>query len=43
MRIGENGAISTGDVHKELTATEIFLQEQGYPSFSTANARERVL
>ena len=34
MRIGENGAVSTGDVHIEKTATEIFLQEQGFPSFT---------
>ena len=28
MRIGENGKVSTGDVHKEITAAEIFAKEQ---------------
>ena len=39
MRIGENGAVSTGDVHIEKTATEIFLQEQGFPSFTYHSER----
>ena len=33
MRIGENGTVSTGDVHKEITAAEIFAKEQCYSIF----------
>ena len=32
MKIGENGTVSTGDVHKENTAAEIFAKEHCYPS-----------
>ena len=35
MRIGENGTISTGDVHKENTAVEIFQKEKCYSSLYT--------
>ena len=31
LRIGENGAVSTGDVHKEADAREIFLQDKASP------------
>ena len=32
MKIGENGTVSTGDVHKENTAVEIFAKEHCFPS-----------
>ena len=31
LRIGKNGAVSTGDVHKEADAKEIFLQDKASP------------
>jgi len=38
MRIGENGTVSTGDVHKEMTAAEIFEKavENGYGAALTS-------